>query len=41
MVDPLPVLSIELGRADAIVLFDWAMTVDYDSIPAMEKVLRA
>lgn len=29
----LPKVRLELWRADAIVLFDWLMTVDIDSVP--------
>jgi hypothetical protein len=29
----LPVVPIELWRADAIVLLDWLMTVDLDQLP--------
>jgi hypothetical protein len=33
--DPsLPKVALELWRADAIVLFDWLMTVDIDSVPS-------
>jgi hypothetical protein len=28
-----PVVPVNLRRADAIVLFDWLMTVDLDSVP--------
>ena len=29
----LPKVSIELWRSDAIVLFDWLMSVDLDAVP--------
>lgn len=29
----LPTVSVRLWRADAIVLFDWLMTTDPDSLP--------
>lgn len=28
-----PKVSISLGRADAVVLYDWLMTVDMDAVP--------
>jgi hypothetical protein len=32
--DPdLPVVSVNLWRADAVVLFDWLMSVDLDTVP--------
>lgn len=32
--DPsIPKIAIELWRADAIVLFDWLMSVDLDAVP--------
>jgi hypothetical protein len=34
LMDPsLPKIELSLWRADAIVLFDWLMTVDLDSVP--------
>ncbi|MDH6521900.1 hypothetical protein M2163_001106 [Streptomyces sp. SAI-135] len=33
MEDELPTVSVRLWRADAIVLFDWLMTTDLDSVP--------
>lgn len=33
MESPLPKVRVELWRADAIVLFDWLMSVDLDAIP--------
>ncbi|MGW7244647.1 hypothetical protein, partial [Streptomyces sp. NPDC054804] len=33
MEDDLPTVSVRLWRADAIVLFDWLMTTDLDSVP--------
>ena len=33
-VDPsLPTVRIDLWRADAVVLFDWLMSVDLDAVP--------
>lgn len=29
----LPKIAIELWRADAVVLFDWLMSVDLDAVP--------
>ncbi|MYW91557.1 hypothetical protein G3I59_13335 [Amycolatopsis rubida] len=29
----LPTVSVRLRRADAVVLFDWLMTVDLDTVP--------
>lgn len=29
----LPIVRIDLWRADAVVLFDWLMTVDLDAVP--------
>lgn len=32
--DPsLPIVPISLWRSDAVVLFDWLMTVDLDAVP--------
>ncbi|MER5596312.1 hypothetical protein [Streptomyces sp. NPDC002265] len=33
MEEDLPTVSVRLWRADAIVLFDWLMTTDLDSVP--------
>ncbi|MFD7731020.1 hypothetical protein ACFV6F_11635 [Kitasatospora phosalacinea] len=33
MEDDLPTVSVRLWRADAIVLFDWLMSTDLDSVP--------
>lgn len=33
MSDALPKVKIELWRADAVVLFDWLMSVDFDAVP--------
>jgi len=33
MSDDLPTVAINLWRADAIVLFDWLMSVDLDRVP--------
>lgn len=36
--DPsLPTVRLELWRADAIVLFDWLMTVDIESVPITHR----
>ena len=36
--DPsLPKVTLELWRADAIVLFDWLMTVDLESVPTTHQ----
>jgi hypothetical protein len=32
--------SIQLRPADAIVLFDWLMSVDFDQIPARNKACK-
>lgn len=32
-VDAVPLLTVNLWRANAIVLFDWLMTVDLDTVP--------
>jgi hypothetical protein len=34
---PLPKVRLELWRADAIVLFDWLMTVDIESVPITHR----
>ncbi|WP_020014239.1 hypothetical protein [Promicromonospora sukumoe] len=32
--DPeLPIVQVDLWRADAVVLFDWLMSVDLDTVP--------
>jgi hypothetical protein len=31
----LPTVRIELWRADAVVLFDWLMSVDLEAVPIM------
>jgi len=33
MHQPLPKVGIELWRSDAIVLFDWLMSVDLNTVP--------
>ncbi|MGR6998729.1 hypothetical protein ACU686_12435 [Yinghuangia aomiensis] len=33
MEDDLPTVRVRLWRADAIVLFDWLMSTDLDSVP--------
>ncbi|MFC8201484.1 hypothetical protein ACFUTV_39725 [Streptomyces sp. NPDC057298] len=33
MEDDLPTVTVRLWRADAIVLFDWLMSTDLDSVP--------
>ncbi|ASR55737.1 MULTISPECIES: hypothetical protein [Cellulomonas] len=33
MSEALPKVAIELWRSDAIVLFDWLMTVDLNTVP--------
>ncbi|MEY9873301.1 hypothetical protein ABH931_002783 [Streptacidiphilus sp. MAP12-33] len=33
MEDDLPTVTVSLWRADAIVLFDWLMSTDLDSVP--------
>ncbi|WP_432198394.1 hypothetical protein [Streptomyces sp. bgisy027] len=33
MEDDAPTVSVRLSRADAVVLFDWLMTTDLDSVP--------
>ena len=36
----LPTVSIDLWRADAIVLFDWLMTIDMDEVPANHRAVK-
>jgi len=33
MVEPRPRIPVSLWRSDAIVLFDWLMTVDLNTVP--------
>ncbi|MGW1196582.1 hypothetical protein ACWD4B_12140 [Streptomyces sp. NPDC002536] len=33
MTSKTPTVTVRLGRADAIVLFDWLMTTDLNSVP--------
>ena len=33
MTSPLPQVKLSLWRADAVVLFDWLMTVDLNTVP--------
>ena len=33
MTDPLPTTRIVIWRSDAVVLFDWLMTVDLNTVP--------
>ena len=33
MTIPLPTVELRLWRADAVVLFDWLMTVDLNQVP--------
>jgi hypothetical protein len=34
-------LTVHLWRADAVVLFDWLMTLDFDQVPVSHKAEKA
>jgi hypothetical protein len=38
--DELPVVRLDLWRDDAIVLYDWLMTVDLDVVPIAHRAQR-
>jgi hypothetical protein len=37
MPESLPTVHIDLWRSDAVVLFDWLMSVDFDSVPICHR----
>ena len=40
MEDAITTVALNLWRADAIVLFDWLMSTDLDTVPAEHKAVK-
>lgn len=40
MTESIPKIAVHLWQADAIVLFDWLMTVDLDAVPITHPAER-
>jgi hypothetical protein len=36
----LPTVTVKLWRADAVVLFDWLMSVDLDTVPVTHRAQK-